>query len=268
MYSRRQIVLSLASVSFAGMWPGSHSHALAASQAPVIAAAASLRFVLPDIAEAFERKTGANLRFSFASSGNLARQIRQGAPFELFLSADERFVLDLARDRITEDHGALYAEGRLAIFAATASPVGTDSALAGLRSALRSGELKRLAIANPEHAPYGRAARATLIHARMWEDIQPKLIFGENVSQAAQFAASASVDAALIALSIAQSPRFVGKGRFGKIPSHWHDPLRQRMVLLAGAGQTARSLYAFLQDGEAREIFARNGYARPDEARG
>jgi len=238
----------------------------AAQGAPVIAAAASLRFVLPEITAAFEKKTGLKLRLSFASSGSLSRQIRQGAPFELFLSADENYVLDLARDGVTADSGALYAEGKLAIFAANSSPVGTDPALAGLRSALKSGQLQRLAIANPEHAPYGRAAREALMHQGLWEAVENKLVFGENVSQGAQFAASASCEAALVALSLARAPVFSGKARFASLPPNWHQPLRQRMVLLPGASDTAHSLYAFLRGPEALDIFLRHGFGQPGTA--
>lgn len=261
MYSRRQIVLALASASAATLCavPG----ALAKSKVPIVAAAASLRSVLPEIARAFEQQTGSALRLSFASSGSLSRQIRQGAPFELFLSADEGFVLELARDRVTPDSGILYAEGGLAIIASNDSPIATDSALAGLRAGLRSGQLRRLAIANPEHAPYGRATREALVHENLWEVVQPKLVFGENVSQAAQFAASQSCEAALTALSIALSPAFSGKVRFSALPRTWHKPLRQRMVLLADAGATVRGFYAFLRAETAQAIFARHGFLQP-----
>lgn len=244
------------------MLPASHSFA---TPPPVIAAAASLRFVLPDIAAAFKKNAGMDLRFSFASSGSLTRQIRQGAPFELFLSADETYVLELAKDGITADEGMLYALGQLAVFAANSSLLGTDPALAGMRSALNSGQLRRFAIANPEHAPYGRAARQALMHAGLWEQIKPKLLFGENVSQAAQFAASASCDGAIIAHSLARAPVFEGEARFSKLPASWHKPLRQRMVLLPGASETARSFYAFLQSDTAQATFARHGFAPPGE---
>lgn len=260
MFTRRQFVLALASASGVALLPVPDA---SAANTPIIAAAASLRFVLPEVAIAFEMKTSAKLRLSFASSGSLTRQIRQGAPYELFLSADESYVLDLARDGVTANSGTLYAEGRLAIFAANSSPVGTDPALAGLRSSLKSGQLQRLAIANPEHAPYGRAAREALMHQGLWEAIEKKLVFGENVSQAAQFAASASCEAALVALSLARAPAFSGKAHFSSLPSNWHQPLHQRMVLLPGASDVARSFYDFLRRPEAVEIFLRHGFGEP-----
>ena len=263
MFTRRQFVLALASASGVALLPVPDA---SAANTPIIAAAASLRFVLPEVAIAFEMKTSAKLRLSFASSGSLTRQIRQGAPYELFLSADESYVMELARDGVTQDPGVLYAEGKLAIFTAISSPVGTDPALAGLRSSLKSGQLQRLAIANPEHAPYGRAAREALMHQGLWEAIEKKLVFGENVSQAAQFAASASCEAALVALSLARAPAFSGKAHFSSLPSNWHQPLRQRMVLLPSAGETARNLYDFLRGPQAREIFVRHGFGPPGTA--
>lgn len=207
-----------------------------------------------------------DLRTSFASSGSLTRQIRQGAPFEIFLSADETYLLELAKDGVTADDGMLYALGQLAVFAANSSHLGTDTALAGMRSALNSGQLRLFAIANPEHAPYGRAARQALMYTGLWDQIEPKLLFGENVSQAAQFAASGSCDGAIIAHSLARAPVFTGKARFSKLPTNWHDPLRQRMVLLPGASETARAFYDFLLGDTAQAIFTRHGFARPGEA--
>ena len=159
--------------------------ASAATIPPTIAAASNLRFGLEEIARIFHRDTGVKVRLSFGSSGNFARQIRQGAPFELYMSADEVYVLDLARDEFTIGEGVLYAIGRIAIFAPTGSPLQVDAIMQGLRVMIKNGRLKHFAIANPEHAPYGRAAREVLVHAGLWEKILPRLVFGENISQAA-----------------------------------------------------------------------------------
>lgn len=162
MFCRRQILGGILSTSALGvLMPPGISAGRAAPNAPLVGAAASLRFALPELAEAFADRAGFSPRFSFGSSGNLARQIRQGAPFELFLSADEDLVLALFRDKQTVDEGALYALGRLAIFAPAGAPVTVDPQLAGVRTALERGELRNFAIANPDHAPYGRAARET-----------------------------------------------------------------------------------------------------------
>ncbi len=236
----------------------------AAATPPTIAAASNLRFGLEEVARIFNRDTGVKVRLSFGSSGNFARQIRQGAPFELYMSADEAYVLDLARDEFTIGDGVLYAIGRIAIFAPTGSPLQVDAALRGLRLMVKNGRLKHFAIANPEHAPYGRAAREALVHAGLWDNIQGRLVFGENISQAAQFVLSGSTQGGLLAYSLVRSPPFLGRGESALVPADWHRPLRQRMALLKGAGQAARRFYHYLQQPPARAILRRYGFGPPD----
>ncbi len=237
------------------------SPAARAETAPLVAAASDLKFALEEIAAKFRAETGRDLRPVFGSSGNFARQIEQGAPFQLFLSADETYVRRLAEKRLTVDDGALYAVGRIVLFAPHGSPVKPTEGLTGLRAALRNGV--RIAIANPEHAPYGRAAMQALRHAGLWDEVRPRLVMGENVSQAAQFAVNAG--AGIFAYALALAPEVSREGSFALIPAEWHEPLRQRMVLIRGAGETARDFYAFLQTGPAREIFVRYGFALPGE---
>lgn len=231
---------------------------------PVVAAAADLQFVLPDIATAFHAKTGATVTLTFGASGNLARQIRQGAPYQMYLSADEAYVLDLARDGFTRGQGTVYALGRLVIFAPNGSPLAIDGRLNGLRRALQAHQMRTFAIANPDHAPYGARAREALRHAGLWDAVEPHLVYGENVSQAAQFATSGSADGGIIAQSLALSPAIGRLGRFALIPASYHTPLRQRMVLLMSAGATAERFYAYLQQPPARALLDRYGFARPD----
>lgn len=237
-----------------------------AADEPVIAAAASLQFALEEIATAFKADTGLSVRLSFGSSGNFARQIRQGAPYQVFLSADEQFVLDLAKDGLTRDDGAIYAVGRIVIFAPHGSPLKPDVSLDGLAAALAEGRITRFAIANPEHAPYGRCAEEALRHRQLWDGIKPKLIFGENISQAAQFATSANAQGGIIAYSLAISPRVSALGAFALIPEEWHSPLVNRMVLLKNAGPAAERFYAYVQNAKARAIFRRFGYTMPGES--
>ena len=266
MFCRRHVIGGILSTSAFGLLSlAGLSNGRAASGSPLVAAAASLRSALPELASAFAAEAGIRPRFSFGSSGNLARQIRQGAPFELFLSADEAFVLELARERLTRDEGVLYALGRLALFVPQGSPVSTDQSLAGVRSALARDEIRRFAIPNPEHAPYGRAARETLQHMRLWDAIHPRLVFGENVSQAAQFAASGSCEAALISRSLAVAPEFIGRGTPESVPDTWHNPLRHRMALLPAAGDQAKRFFSFLGSADAREVFGRHGFSEPGE---
>lgn len=235
-----------------------------AADAPNVAAAADLKFALTEIAEAHAHAGGARVSLSFGSSGVFRRQIAQGAPFELFLSADEAYVDALIAENRVEAPGALYAIGRVALYIPNGSPVKADSKLRDLAAAAKDGRLRKLAIANPEHAPYGRAAREALLHVGAWEAVQGKLVLGENAAQAARFAASGSAQAAILPLSLVRADELAGKGGFATLPESWHAPLRQRMALVKGAGEAARRFYAFLQSPEARAIFARHGFVLPD----
>lgn len=234
-----------------------------AAEPPLVAAAADLQSTLPGIAAAFERKTGQSVRLTFGASGALTQQILNGAPYEVFLSADESYVERLAAAGRTEGAGALYAAGRIGIFVPRGSPVRPDAGLKGLSAALKAGRVQRFAIANPAHAPYGRAAQAALERAGLWAAIQPRLVLGENVSQATQFAASGAAQGGIIPLSLASTPQVKAAGTFVLLPASWHPPLRQRAVVLRGASPTARAFYAFLQGTEARAAFARHGFTLP-----
>ena len=236
---------------------------LTAQRAPIVAAASDLQFALQAIAQAFAAETRDRVELVFGSSGNLTRQVIAGAPFELFLSADEAFVEKLAQGGFTRDRGVLYAIGRIVIFAPEGSPLQVDEQLEGLRALVtRNGKL-RLAIANPEHAPYGRAAEAALRARDLWELVKPTLVLGENISQAAQFARTGGAAGGIIAYSLVLAPAFGGQGRYALLPESLHPPLRQRMVLLKRAGPTAERFFQYLQQPEARALFSRYGFAVP-----
>ncbi len=234
-----------------------------AAEVPLVAAAADLQYALAEISDAFARATGNSVKLALGSSGNLARQIMQGAPFELFFSADESYIRLLAERSMTLDGGALYAIGRLALFVPKGSPMKADPGMNDLAAAVDDGRLRKLALANPEHAPYGRAARAALMRRGLWEKLQARLVLGENVTQTAQFALSGSVEAALVAYSLAISDVMKRGGAFALVPEEWHPPLRQRMVLMRGAGDSARRFYAFAQSPQARTVFERHGFTLP-----
>lgn len=237
-----------------------------AQGAPVVAAAADLQFALVDVADAFKKETGQDVHLTFGSSGNFARQIRQDAPFELFLSADEAFVETLAKDGFMRDTGTLYAVGRIVLFASTGSPLKADATLSDLKAALVDGRLKKFAIANPEHAPYGKRAEEALRHAGLWDAIKGKLVLGENVAQAAQFATSDSAQGGIIAYALALSPKVSALGRYVQISDGWHRPLRQRMALTRKAGPAAVAFYAFMQEPVARAIMRKYGFVLPGES--
>ena len=246
-------------LSFEGAFPGPQA------DVPAVAAASDLKFAVEEIAAQFRISTGREVKLVFGSSGNFYRQIEQGAPFQLFMSADEGFVFRLADAGRTEDRGQLYATGRIVLFAPHGSALKVDPQLAGLKAALDAGEIRRFAIANPEHAPYGRAAEQALRKAGVWDALRQRLVLGENVSQAAQFATSGSAEGGIFAYSLALSPQVAKLGRYVLIPEDLHQPLRQRMVLVKSAGETARAFYRYLQEPPARAIFKRYGFVLPGE---
>jgi molybdate transport system substrate-binding protein len=238
---------------------------VAHGQPPTIAAASDLQFALDELAVAFAQEQRTRVEIVYASSGTLTRQIRDGAPFELFLSADEAFVADLARAGLARDGGTLYAVGRIVLFAPRGSPLEPSEGLDGLARLLERGGVTRLAIANPAHAPYGRAAEAALRARGLWTRLQPHLVLGENVSQAAQFATTGNAVGGVVALSLAVAPHLRGRGTFSLIPDDLHPPLWQRMALLRRAGPVAERFYAYLQQPAARAIFRRYGFTLPHE---
>lgn len=237
--------------------------AVAQADAPAVAAAANMQFALEQIATRFQADTGQSVKLVFGSSGNFYRQIRAGAPFELFLSADEDYVARLVAAGKTADGGVLYAMGRIVLAAPHGSPLKVDGELQGLRQALAAGQISKFAIANPEHAPYGQLAEQALRHAGLWQALQGKLVLGENVAQAAQFATSGNAQGGIIAYSLALAPDVAKRAEFVLIPEHWHQPLRQRMVLLEGAGATSRAFYQYLQQPAARTILGQFGFSLP-----
>jgi molybdate transport system substrate-binding protein len=254
---RAACALALAAIALAAVEP------VDAADVPNVAAAADLQFALSDIATEFTRATGLGVRLSFGSSGNFRRQIADGAPFELFLSADASYVDALAHEGRTLGAGDVYAIGRLALLTPRDSPIVPDPALQDVARALRDGRLVKFAIANPAHAPYGRAARQALVQAGLWAAIEPHLVLGENVSQAAQFAMSGAAQAGIVAYSLARAPPMSERGRFVLLSAGLHDPLLQKMVLLKNAGPTARAFYEFLRKPAARAILERYGFELP-----
>lgn len=234
-----------------------------------VAAASDLKFVLAQLIEAFQKESGIRIEASFGSSGNFARQIRQGLPIDLFMSADESWVEQLAQAGLTRrlpdggrpghDRGVLYAQGRIALYVPQGSPISLDEGLAGLKASWS--RISKFAIANPEHAPYGRAAREALEQLGLWEMVKPKLVLGENIAQATQFVTTGAAQAGITALSLALAPEVAQQGRHVVLPAHLHAPLRQRMVLTQTAGPAAVAFYDYLQGAAARALFRRYGFS-------
>lgn len=244
-----------------GLFCLAFSQLAVAASPPTIAAASDLQFALTEIADSFQREHGIAVRLSFGSSGNFQRQIMQGAPYQIFLSADEQYVQALHALGLTEDAGRLYALGRIMLFVPDGSSLPLDENLDGLGAAIRERKLGKFAIANPEHAPYGRAAREALQQAELWDAIQPHLVIGESASQATRFASSGSVDGGLIPHALYNAANIRQSGKAVLIPASWHRPLRQRMVLIKNAGEQARAFYDYMQQDTALSILQRYGFS-------
>jgi molybdate transport system substrate-binding protein len=242
----------------------SGKRSVAFQESPTVAAASDLQFALEAVAKAFTAETGERVSLVFGSSGNLARQTMNGAPFELFLSADEAFVDMLADRGYARDRGTLYGIGRIVLFAPRGSPLEVDEQMNGLRALLAKNQSVRFAIANPEHAPYGRAAEAALRARSLWDALQPALVMGENISQTAQFATNGGAVGGILAYSLVLGSALKDRGTYALIPESLHPPLRQRMVLLKRAGPAAQRFYEYLQGSGARALFKQYGFAPPE----
>ena len=230
---------------------------------PLIAAAASLQPALEDAVAVITAQTGIAPRFAYGASGNLARQIAQGAPFEMLLAADEISIQKLVEAGHTRDAGHVFAVGRLALFAPRASALDPAGGLEAVRPLLAAGRVQRFAIANPEIAPYGRAAEQALHRLGLWEALRPRLVFGENIAQAAQFAVTEGATGGLIAHSLALSPALTARGSFSLVPGTLHDPLRHRLALTKRGSEAALRVQTWLLSPQAAAVFARHGLQAP-----
>lgn len=237
--------------------------AAVSAEPTLVAAAASLRHVFPELTRGWVDAGGVRPDVSFGSSGNLYRQIAQGAPFEIFLSADEEQALELVRAGRTDGEGTVYGMGRLALLVPPHSRLALDASLNDLGAALDDGRLRRLAIANPAHAPYGRAAREALTGAGLWPRLDGRLLLAENAAQAVQFALARGADGGLVPWALALADRVSSEARHVLLDASMHRPIAQRMVLLAPTDAQARALFRFLAGAKARDIFERFGFAAP-----
>ncbi|MDO6612791.1 molybdate ABC transporter substrate-binding protein [Shewanella sp. 1_MG-2023] len=261
----RRVVLKVQSLLLASLLGLSSLFSLSALAAkpPAIAAAANVKFALDEIVANFTAETGLALRVSYGSSGNFVAQIQHGAPFEMLLSADEFYVQQLHKAGKTDSDGDIYAIGKLALVAPNNSKLALDPQLTGLSQAVSQGEIKRFVIANPAHAPYGERAQALLESKDLWSALQPKIIMGENVSQAAQFALSGSAQGGIVALSLASAPQFTKMGRYIEIPQSLYQPINQRMVLTPRAGDTTKQFYQYMQSTAAQQVLENYGFGFP-----
>lgn len=228
-----------------------------------VAAASDLSFAFKEVAVGFKKQTGHTLRVSTGSSGNFFAQIRSGAPFDVFFSADAEYPRTLKKEGLTQpDSLHIYAIGRIVIWA----PRGKlDLKKDGMR-ALLDPSIRKVAIANPRHAPYGRAAVAALKHFGIYQQVESRLVFGENVSQAAQFVESGNAQAGIIALSLASAPQMKDRGEQWLIPEEAHPKLEQAAVILRAVRnpKAARALLDYLRGPEGQAILKRFGFQVPE----
>jgi molybdate transport system substrate-binding protein len=222
--------------------------ALAPAQAAdlIIAAASDLAPLTDSLEHGF---TAAHVKFTLASSGSLARQIENGAPFDVFLSANDQYVNDLAKSgHVDPATVIIYATGRLALWS-------RDGSVKSLED-LKKPEVKHLSIPNPEHAPYGVAARQALENRKLWDQVQPKIVYGENVRQALQFAESGNADAVITSWTLL-------KGRGILLPDSWHAPIRQAGAVVKSSAQpsVAQAFLKFLAGPEGKKILESAGLA-------
>jgi molybdate transport system substrate-binding protein len=229
----------------------------------LVAAAADLNPALHDIAQQFERKTGIRIKLSFGASGGLTQQIENGAPFDLFFSADMDYPNHLIADG-QADAASLYqySLGKLVLWVPANSPL--DLEHQGM-AALLDGSVKKIAIANPEHAPYGRAAVAALKHAGLYDRLSDRFVMGENVSQAAQFVESGNAQAGFVALAHALSPAVKSLGKFWVVPADYYPPLEQGVIVLSRSQhkKEAADFLQYLKTKDATDVLRKYGFTLP-----
>jgi molybdate transport system substrate-binding protein len=232
----------------------------------VVAAASDLSNAAKDLVADFQKKTGHTVKLSLGSSGNFHAQIVNGAPFDVFLSADLSYVRDLEQKGLTETGSVYtYAIGRIVLWVQKNSPLAIQTL--GMKTLTRP-QARRIAIANPEHAPYGRAAVAAMQKAGVYESIRSKLVLGENISQAAQFVQSGAADIGIVALSSALSEPMKTEGKYFAVPIETYPRMEQGAIILkqaqrAGHTTAAREFLEFLRSSDGRAILQRYGFSLP-----
>ncbi len=240
---------------------------MAAAQELRVAAAADLQFVFQDVSARFQKETGHTVELTFGSSGNFFSQIQNGAPFDVFFSADVDYPTKLEVAGLVEP-GTLsqYATGRIALWVRKGSPIDIHQ---GLRT-LTDASVHKISIANPEHAPYGRAAVAALRYEKVYGTVRHKLVLGENISQAAQFVESGNADVGILALSLVLAPPLKSQGTYYEIPTSFYPAIDQAVVILKSSKQKdlALQFLSFLRRPEIAEFMRSNGLTVPESKPG
>lgn len=235
---------------------------LCTAQEITVAAAADLQFAMQQIAARFQQQTGKQVKLTYGSSGNFYQQLSNGAPFDMYFSANLDYAKKLQAAGLTEPGSYYpYARGRIVLWVRNDSKVNLHTGL----GAVLDPAVKKVAIANPQHAPYGEAAVAALRKEALYESVQGKLVLGENISQTASFVLSGSADAGIVALSLALSPNMKDKGRYVEIPAADYPPIEQACVILRSSKnrQVAQQFLDFVKSAEAGNILRSFGFDVP-----
>lgn len=239
---------------------------LCLAQDLTVAAAADLQFAMQDISARFQKETGKNVNVIYGSSGNFFQQIENGGPFDMFFSANLDYPKKLEAADLTEkDTYYQYASGKIVVWVPNESKLDLSSGL----KALLDPSIKKIAVANPQHAPYGQAAVAAMQKENIYDKVSGKLVLGENISQTASFVVSGSADVGVVALSLALSPNMKDHGRYVEIPAADYPPIQQACVVLKTSKnkEVARQFLAFLKTPQVSSLLKAYGFNVPDANR-
>ncbi len=231
------------------------------AQVATIAVAANMKDAFAEIAAEFKSTGKPEMRVVYGSSGNFAAQIMNGAPFSLFIAADEQFPLELFKNGKTVDDGSIYAIGKLVIITKTSSGIYLSDSKSDIAKAIS--KANKVAIAKPEIAPYGRAAVQYLKAEGLWDLAKDKLVYADNIGSATTYVASGAADLGFTAFSLAKSPELLRQTSYVAVDTKMYEPIKQRMVLIIGAPQEAQDLYRFMQGPKAKAILQKYGYSTP-----
>jgi len=231
---------------------------LAFAQGVTIAVAANMKDAFAEIATVFKATGKPEMRVVYGSSGNFTAQIMNGAPFNVFIAADEHFPLELFKNGKTVNEGVVYAIGKLALITKTSSGISLADNKAEIARAIA--KANKIAIAKPELAPYGKAAVEYLKTEGLWDIAKEKLVYADNIGVATTYVVSGAADLGFTALSLAKSPEVAKDTRFILVDSKLYQPIAQRMVLMKGAPQEAQDLYQFMQGPQAKSILRKYGF--------
>jgi molybdate transport system substrate-binding protein len=238
------------------------AYEVCAAQSITVAAAADLQFAMQDVAVQFQKQTGKEVKLIYGSSGNFFQQLQNGAPFDMFFSANLDYPKKLQAAGLTEPGSYYeYAKGKIVLWISKDSRLDLNLGL----KVLLDPSVKKIAVANPQHAPYGQGAVAAMQKEAVYDQVKDKFVLGENVSQTASFVTSGSVDIGFIALSLALSPNLKDKGQYFEIPASDYPPIQQACVILSSSKnkETARQFLAFIKTAAVSDLLRRYGFDVP-----